>query len=416
MQRNRIEGDISAISNELEFCLRDTTAPEVILANINRLELDPEVNKRDVVELLISMALDIEELNGLLPVFLNELLRSTQTLGGEVYGGSSLLRDTTGLEPARYRTTSLSETLARNLLDISSQQVVIGIANEGSGRNPGEEFGMQLYNTLRQLTPIILAISSSSPFRYQDGQLVNTGTKSRRIEQYARGTSKLPPEILHSPALSSLEEYQEILQGISDEVNQRLANGDLDQNDDELYKERENGQYAPFETLDPHQIYWMVRPRTDHKNEDSVFSLEVRVADLPHRAETMQMVNAFVIGLAYYASNCGFDELRSITSKMNIGRTPAEIYQALERVGRQGTEANLNGTSIKSFIKRLTELSAQGLRYRGYDSRPLVENITRVINHGNDAEQLLETVENQNITNPADLESHLVYLLAQSLV
>jgi len=415
MQRNRIEGDISAISNELEFCLRGISAPEVISANINRLELDPEVNRRDVVELLISMALDIDELNGLLPVFLNQLLESVSELGGEVYAGSSLLRDTSGLEPARYRTTSLSETLAQNLLDISSQQVVIGIANEGSGSNPGEQFGMQLYNSLRQLTPIILALSSSSPFRYGQGQLIDTGARSRRIDQYARGTSMLPSEILHAPALGSLDQYQEILQGISDEVNRRLESGELDQNNAELYQNRENGQYAPFETLDPHQIYWMVRPRTDHKNADSVFSLEMRVSDLPLQVETIKTINSFVIGLAYYASQNGFEELQNVTAQMNVGNTPAEVYRTLERVARQGTHSNLNGVSIKSFIKKLTELSARGLNSRGFDSQPLIQDVTRILCQGNDAEQLLRTVESQNISTPDELESHLVYLLAKSL-
>lgn len=374
-------GEIPTVSNELELCLLGAEATDVIEAS--SLEIDPEVNKRDIVELLISMQPDAEALNTTLGVHASELVQTVDRLGGSLYAGSSLMRDTSDLEPARYRTTSLSDTLARNLLDITSQQVVIGIGNDAGGK----EFGFHLYNTFRRVTPILLGMSASSPCRFSGGQLEYTGTQSRRIDQYVRATQYFPDEILEPPHLRSLEEYFLHLQSISDEVNRRLAAGEMDSVDEELYREREGNPYAPFDRLSPHQVYWMVRPRPDHANADSLMSLEMRVMDAPLRLQRMQAMNSFVLGLSYDMARTGGEDIDAVLSSIDLDDHEAQIIPMLQQVGTYGLQTRIGrrGQTVDQYVRSLAPLAMRGLSSRGLSTRNMVTEIGTLLTHGNDA-------------------------------
>ncbi len=405
-------GDISMVSNEVEFSLIGANAQDVISASTD-LELDPEVNQRDIVELLVSMAGDADALNSQLGVYSHALLQNVQRLGGRMYAGSSLLRDTSQHEPSRYRTTSLSETLARNLLDVTSQQIVIGVSREGNG----EQFGIRLYNMLRGLTPVVLAMSASSPYRYQDG-LVPTGQQSRRMHQYERATSFFPSQILETPALESIDQYFEMLQTVSDEVNERLRTGEMDVNTHELYRARENGNsHAPFDALEPHQIYWMVRPRPDHANDSSAFSIEMRVMDLPTRLQRMQAMNSFVLGLSYYAARCGFEEPEAVVSTLAVDDThPQGLLQLLQHVATHGlaTPIGRRGVCAGDYVEVLTPLAVEGLRSRGLESDGMIEEINSLLVEGNDAQRVQDAVERENMQS-GDLEHWLSDEFASSV-
>jgi len=409
----KYHGDISAISNELELSLKDATAPEVIAATRGELQIDPEVNRVDIVELLISMASDVDNLNERLSQDLPKLVSAVQEQGGQIYSGSSLIRDVSQLEPAWYRTTSLSYTLATNLLDIASQQIVIGIAPEGKNDSTGEDFGIQLYNTLRQVTPVILALSASSPYKLEDHKLIDTGYQSRRIEQYQKATSKLPTEILTTPSLKSVEDYDIRVQEISDNVNQMLARGELDCNTDELYKDRGGKSHAPFKTLEPHQIYWMVRPRPDHQNADSVFSLEVRVSDIPISCKKMMALNSFIMGLVYYSSRNGFENLDRILAYTGIKKdSPESIIPLLQSVAKTGLDTKIcNNITIRQLVQRLIAYSVSGLQHRGIDTTAMTNELEKVSNLGNDATFIRAHI-NQN---PGITPDELEYKLAQEL-
>lgn len=405
------KGDITTISNEVELSLLDADAREV-LATTTDLELDPEVNKVDVIELLVSMATNVGELNGRLFEYLASLVSQVEQQGGKVYSGSSLLRDVSHREPSWYRTTSLSRTLATGLLDITSQQVVIGISNEAGG----EKFGIDLYNLLKDITPVMLAFSASSPFKAHNGLLKDTGAKSRRIHQYENATKHLPREMLLVPQLESLDHYFDVLQTISDAVNAKLSNGELDQNDEELYRTRENGKaHAPFTTLDPHQIYWMVRPRPDHANADSLMSLEVRVPDVPISVERMQLLNSFVLGIAYYAADYGFDDLHKITSHLKNGGQ--DILNNLKKAAINGITARI-GThhqEARWFIKSLASLAKQGLENRGLLSTDFSEGVNTILSYGSDADGIRHSVQEQGMQQARDLELFLSRVLLQSI-
>ncbi len=92
-----------------------------------------------------------------------------------MYGGSSLLKSVRGITPRWYRTTALSQTCGFGLLDITSQQIIMGI--------PDEQFGFELYNFFRAINPIIIAMSASSPYAYKEDRLEDTLGESRRIRQ-----------------------------------------------------------------------------------------------------------------------------------------------------------------------------------------------------------------------------------------
>lgn len=417
---NRREGDISALSNELEFHLQNAQVPNLLQQNglrSNPLELTGEVNQLDTVELMISMTPDITVLNQLIPQLILDLSNQVQSLGGEIYAGSSLLRNTSDREPAWYRSTSLSETLARGFLNSGSQQLVIGIAREGRGDQSGEAFGISLYNYLRELTPVVLGISASSPYIYRDNQLIDSGSQSYRPGLYKDMSARLPNAMFETPILRNLEDYHRHLQTASDEVNQLLHSGQLDANMTELYRDRNGSPYAPFETLDPHQIYSWIRLRPDHANEDSVFSLEMRIADLPNRVETIQMINSFVTGLAYYASRCGFSELYDAVSALD---TRPDVYQqTLLSVAQSGLEtqlyANRKSVQLKNILPRLFNLSIQGLHDRNIDTRQLEMEFERLLQSGNEATNTRRFVESTQ-ANAVQLQDYLITRLLTSLV
>lgn len=413
-QPNHLEGDISAVSNELEFCLQGVEADAVIEQAGGTLELIHEVNRRNIVELMISMAPDVAALNQLAPVVIGQLATIAQGSGGDIYSGSSLFQDTSHHEPTWYRTTSLSERLARGFLDITSQQLVIGVAREGRGQMAGETFGLQLYNFLRQLSPVILALSASSPCRYQAGNIIETGYQSRRPARYQEMSKNLPPSMFTTPQLHSLEEYHAHLQDVSDQVNDRLEAGQLDANVTELYRDRGERTYVPFTTLEPHQIYSWVRMRPDHANQNSVFSLEVRICDLPAQVETIQALNSFIAGLSYYAARNGFFQLHAAVSELHV--TERGFLPILLHVAQNGLSAKIgNGRHpLRDFVRPLCRLAIEGLKHRHLPTNSMEAELSRILEQGNDAVRIREFAENKH-PSPQELESFLVATLADSL-
>lgn len=425
-------GEIPTMSNEVELALTGNTAQEIRINNSTQnvgLEIDPEVNTLNILELLISMATTPDELNHRLGENVFLLSQLAQNTGTQLYGGASLYRNTNHLEPARYRTTSLSETLARNLLDMSSHQVIVGIGHHGSVEQ-SERFGFSLYNTLRALSPLVLALSASSPYRYHQGGLQETNALSKRINQYIQATAYLPHEILTTPKLNSLEEYETILQDISDQVTTLLEQGALDENKEELYKPRENGRaYAPFDRLDPHQLYWLIRPRPDHATggsatNDSLLSLEMRIADTSLTVQRMQAINSFVLGISYYASKNGFDSLNAVLAPINSTKN---FLQTAQQAAKYGLNASLNthnrnrssdsnsSKTLRSLLPSLIEMAQAGLTDRGQDTTTMLRELTSIEAHGTHAEAIIEHVQTHDIHNPQELEKALAQVLLQSL-
>ncbi len=386
---------VDRLSNELEFGLHGVEASKAIEAYGPALM--HEVNPHHVVELNVSMTPDICALNAQLYADVDKLASTANSLGGTIYGGSTVFADVSGVEPRRYRTTSLSDTFARGLLDITSQQVVLGM--------PDERLGFELYDLFRRVNPVLVALTASSPYAVNNGNVIDTENASRRIGQYKNFCARFPENMWHDmPELHSLKEHQEWMRQVSGEVLRRLGSGEMDANWPELLKARTNGNgnspYYPFNVLEPHQVYTFVRVRPDHrtveKGGESLFSLELRVPDIPTTRERMQMLNSLVAGLAYDVADHGYDPKSHPVLDGSFAQ--------LEAAARYGMKANIKGVPMRKMAESLMTLAARGLEERGYGSEVetlgLVEN---VLTKGNDADLIRKT----GLHDPASLRTYL---------
>lgn len=373
-----ISRDVCEISNELEFNLYNIEAGQII--KNSTLPIVHEANPRDLIELNVSLTRNIAELNSRVEDYTKRLVENTERLGGKIYGGSSLLCDISSVEPRRYRTTSLSETCGRGLLDITSQQVVLGVNDES--------LGFKLYNFFKNVNPVFLALTASSPYKYKDGNLEDTSYVSRRVNQYEQLCKYFPETMWRDMSeLHSIDEYTKVLQSISNEVNRRLYNNLLDANWEELTKVRNNGKgkfsYVPFDIIEPHQVYWNIRVRPDHRNIEkggySLFSLELRIPDMPTTIQRIQMLNSFIVGLAYYIADYDSD---------NLSRPFNGNYNDLQITSKYGLETKINSTSITHTIENLRDFATRGLEERGYSSESsrFQEILGEVLKYGNDSD------------------------------
>ena len=383
--------NISQISNELELCL-DNLDARTLIQN-SKLPIVHEINPKNVIELNVSLKKDVRELNERASDLIRKLQQEAHDLGGRIYGGSSLLEDVSNVSPRRYRTTSLSDSCAEGFLDITSQQIVLGVNDE--------ELGFELFNYLKNINPVLLALSASSPYRVRENILEEVGAQSRRISQYEKLCRFFPEEMWRNiPEINSLEEYFSHLQNISNEVNRRHSAGELDSNEEALAK------FLPFERLEPHQIYWPVRIRPDHGNIESggssVFSLEVRILEMPTTIEKLQMMNNFVLGISYYIADYGSDDLFS----------PFDgSYEELQIAANEGLQGEIKGVKILDAVDALTSIAIRGLEERNYhyEANFLGQMIGKVIQEGNDAQLIL----NSEPQSTKELKDYLVNRLLE---
>jgi len=389
------ERNIGQISNELEFNLDKIEAKELIGQVPN---LVHEVNPRDIVELNVSLAEDIVDLNRKVDEDIRSLIRKTESRGGRIYGGASLLRDVSDVEPKWHRTTSMSESCGRGFLDITSQQIVLGVTDE--------DFGFELYRFLTQINPALLALSASSPLILREGELQDTHLASRRIEQYDQLCRFFPSDMWRSPpVISSVAEYFEALSRVSEKTKQMLRNMEMDTNWEELTRNRNNGnggfRYYPFQILEPHQVYWFIRVRPDHrtieKGGNSLFSLEVRVPDMSTSVSGIQTINSLVVGLSYYIADHG-------SSGIDVPLT--QDFNDLRATGINGLSYRIGGVPLKKVVDILSRYAERGLTERGYSTEgaKLGERVENVLRNGNDS----DLIRAYRPINPEQLKNYLV--------
>lgn len=391
---------IVEISNELEFGLSGVSAKSLMRANEARgyrLDLAHEVNPRDAIELRVSKALSITELNRRVSSYVDTLVRRAEALGGRPYGGGMIFSDISDLEPMRFRTTSLSETAARAFMEIGSQQVVIGVNDE--------RLGFDLYNFFRNISPALLALSANSPYEYgREGRLGDTEHQSARVAVYRSLLRRFPMSMVESPYLGSMEDYHNAVRSVSEEIRARLDNGSLDANWTELNKIRQNGNgsysYYPFGLLEPHQVFWFTRPRPDFVNDVSAFALEVRVPDMPTKVSGVQALNSLVVGLAYYIAKNGEDA---------VPRPFNGSFADIMTAGREGLGASINGVRMADALRELARYAAMGLRREGYgDEASRLDNVDRMVSDGGGAEAIRRLMRGNGYAEPrAALIQHL---------
>ena len=391
---NKATERVAQVSNELEFSLHGVDAGRLIRTGNGELNIMHEVNMRDVVELNVSMKSNVNELNDALVDSVRKLIALGSSLGGFVYGGASLLRDVEGMEPKRYRTTSLSETLAKGLMDITSQQVVIGVSDE--------RLGFDIYNFFGKISPALVAISASSPYGVRGENLKDTGSLSRRMNQYERSCARLPSEMwMAMPELQSMSDHRTFMRSVSESVHSELRKGMLDCNWNELSRVRNNGNgdfsYYPFGVLEPNQVYTFVRLRPDHRNVEnggsSVFSVELRAPDMPTTLQRMQMMNSLVLGLAYNIAVNGESADSPLTDPMINSLTGS--FENLKTAARDGLHARIEGRNgsihqvmMEQLIERLVDYADIGLSASGHaeESARMGRMIGKIMRTGNDAD------------------------------
>jgi gamma-glutamyl:cysteine ligase YbdK (ATP-grasp superfamily) len=384
--------DVVTVSNELELCLRSVDAGSVI--RTTSIPLTPEVNRRDVVELNISLKPDVATLNKALEWNVKELISHVRSLGGGVYAGSSVIEDVSSLEPRSYRTTVLSQACGRGLMEITSQQIIMGVNDE--------RFGMLLREFFRRSNPLLLALSASSPYKYKDeNSLQHYGHDSIRMGQYERMCRYYPVQMWRDePRIDSIEKYYKELASVSAEVRRKFESGELDHNHNAIYGTPEGAKLVNFDRLEPHQVYWFTRPRPDHNNTsnggESLFSIELRVLDIPTTIERMQVVNSFTLGLAYYMAQMGEIAL------------PKELdgsFNNLKLASKHGLSTRINGSSAGELIMMLRKVAGEGLKMQGHEEETRgLSLIDEIVAKGNDG-QLMRT---NGFINPEQLRSYLV--------
>lgn len=394
---------ILKVSNELELGLSGVNAREVLGRVGRRLDVTGEVNPRDCLELRVSMASNLIELNEKLRKDTSQLSDEVHGMGGKLYGGGLILADTSSIDPVWHRTTALSEKCGRGFLNVMSQQITIGINNE--------YLGLELYNFYRRINPIILAMSASSPYEYKNPSQINdTGHQSSRIAGYMNFLSCFPKDMIEAPYLMSKTGYWSVIEALSTEIKDMVARRELDSNLIELTRIRsENGRtysHWPFENLDPHQIFWFVRPRPDFENEANRFVIELRIPDAPIRIDNAQMINQFVVGLAYYIARNG-------SQSMNI---PFEgSYPELLEVNMHGMNAEINGFKVNNMIEYLSDCAISGIREEGQgeEARIFARRVSDLLNGGNDSNRIRSFMNSGHKENAAP--EKLITYLAEEL-
>jgi gamma-glutamyl:cysteine ligase YbdK (ATP-grasp superfamily) len=373
---------IGPFSNEIEYNIIGGTAKEIISSNST---FQPEVNGRDVVEITVSMKDKLSSLNYFLSACTNSLDNHAKRFNSNIYGGSFVYEDVSDLEMDNSLKLENSKNF-RGFMNISGQQIVIGIKDEKKG--------WELYNTMNYLSPVFLAITTSSPYLLsEEGSLVKTGLHSIRPSQYHSICSSLPEGMWRNiPEINSIREHDEILEKLLSQVRKNISEGKLNTNWNDLT--RTKNEYSFDKGIyywEDKDVYWLVRPRPSHETismgGNCFMSLEFRAPDLPVTLENMKTINRFIIGLCNYVTNT--EEYFLLDKIKTDGKN---IFDSYYLVGERGMNCDFAGKPMRRVLETLLEYSVAGLEYANEfsEARKLKEGISKILTKGTDSENLLK--------------------------
>ncbi len=373
------KNDLVLLSNELEFWLEGITAKEMIdffSDKVISFDLDPEVNPRDAIEIIISKAKTLQELNRKGAEAIKTFYDGVCTLGGKMFGGSLLPKETNGLQFTPYRTTALSVPLGEGLKNLANYQILFGLKDFKSAN--------LAYETLRQIGPVILALAASSPYR------INSLRKSDKID--SRRIAEVYPEMFRefpsmmwgtSGPLKKIEDLFEIVARSNVKCHKRYTEGGF--TIDPRFQSK--GFEIPTH-LAPHQFYWTTRPRFDHATLDqpkAALSLEFRLADMPLDPSQIAVFNSYLVGLISYALELGEPIMRnSLISREEL--SALETGAAID-----GLESSYKGIKMRDYAKELLSIAEKGLDDCSA-SNFMYEGIEKIIKDGNDSTRLRRNV------------------------
>ena len=104
----------------------------------------------------------------------------------------------------------------------------------------------------------------------------------------------------------------------------------------------------------------------------------MRIPDAPIRIDNAEMINQFVVGLAYYIARNG-------SHSMNI---PFEgSYKELLEVNMRGMNAEINGLKMHNMVGYLSDCAARGIREEGQreEESSFIRRVSDLLNGGNDS-------------------------------
>ncbi|MBT3406025.1 hypothetical protein HN419_02550 [Candidatus Woesearchaeota archaeon] len=366
---------VKLVSNELEVWIDGISAEDAIAA-IKKLPehgpvffVDPEVNLRDAMEINISKAKSSAELNSRAQAALRLTSDEVKRLGGTLYAGSYVGKSTKGLDYSPYRTTTLSVPLGQGLTSIAGHQILFGMADTKSASIA--------YETLRQLGPLVIALTASSPFSaHSNGETVNS---SRIAHVYPQSCAELP-DIMHGtpPVLEDVEDWYAAHAEINKELHRKFRNGEL--TIDERFHTKGFDQPSH---LAPHQIYWHVRPRFDHAtngDDSTIMSLEYRIGDMPMSAKRLTALNSFIMGSVSEAIQQGKPHFFDT-------HVPRETLKGLEyAAAKDGLDATYNGAPLAEVIDLHAKIAERGITDENHTE--MHAGIQDILQNGNDAARM----------------------------
>jgi gamma-glutamyl:cysteine ligase YbdK (ATP-grasp superfamily) len=280
-------------------------------------------------------------------------------------------------------------------MDISSQQIVLGVTSD--------RLGIELHNFFRDIGPVLVALTASSRFESSNNSsgFNDSGLESRRMGKYEEGLARYPRSTIEVPRLESTDHYEDHRKIISDQVKLNLSRGTMDAN----YSILSSSGHSTFDLLAPHQIFWHVRPRPDLAGYGTSFVLEVRSPDLPTTIIGMQTLNAFVIGLAYHIEKYGADSLP---------RLQDTDFRDMILASKSGLNTRISGSDLRTMAAELWIHAESALISGGYDRHTIHQysaEMGALLEHGSYSQHLATMVREGHITHSTEM----VNTLARSL-
>ena len=325
---------IDKVSMELEFSILQGDVRKIldIYMNIKNGGLKDEYGTR-TLELNISKVSDIQVLNQRTYEAFKEISLYCSPYGGgivlDLYPFNSDKRaaeismHTSKTETQRKTDIKIFSLFGGKIHNLTSQQVLLGITDE--------KHAMDVYNILRQASPITAAMFAASPLEVTDsGLLIPNSHETIRMQKYLEGAELTSTELIETPPFTCLKDIENQMDKSTKDLSRKGLN---------LGSELKYFHTAP-----------MIRLRQDHSDETDVCSIEVRTPDTPITLSGVYAVNSFFINLGYCV---GSNKLSKILSHLD-GRFSEHIT-----AGRYGINSEINGVCIYDTARRLIDISRE---------------------------------------------------------
>jgi gamma-glutamyl:cysteine ligase YbdK (ATP-grasp superfamily) len=118
--------------------------------------------------------------------------------------------------------------------------------------------------------------------------------------------------------------------------------------------------------------------------------------------------------VAYYTARFGFDEMEQLLERVGLAEVP--VNQAVLCAAKSGLDTRYTRSegSIRCLLPSLVRMAGAGLRHRNIDPGPMEQELRRILQEGNDAEQLRKLERSEYLT-PTQLKNQYIDTFCRSL-